>query len=197
MTWKENPVKGQCASKATEWGCFHRKHAVSLEDHFPKDSAPPAEPQKERGVKGEAPPSSGAFAPTPRGGERGSRLPASIGHHPFLLKHFKCLHGWTVCFSKAGVPSCSGAMGGLRGMWEYPKLPGNWFVCNLVLREGPELLADSWGGCELQKFQDSFILAHVSKIRTQVPWVCAHVRVWVPALQKPLGDSTRANKISF
>lgn len=100
----------------------------------------------------------------PLAAEQGSRLPASIGHHPFLLEHFKSLHGWTVCFSKAGVPSCSGAVGGLREICQYPKLPGNWFACNLLLREGPQLLADSWGDCEPQKFQDSFILAHVSKI---------------------------------
>ena len=54
-------------------------------------------------------------------GRQGSGLLASVSHHPFLRKHFKRLPSWTVCFSKAGGPSYSGAVGGLHEGYEHPR----------------------------------------------------------------------------
>lgn len=112
MMLQEMPVKGQCAPKTTEQGCFHRKDVVSLGYHLPKDSAPQAPaahaqggPEKGRGVPGRH---------LHHVGQRGLRLLASVSHHTFLQKHSKCLQDCTVGFSKAGVLSCSGVVDGFR-----------------------------------------------------------------------------------
>ena len=68
---------------------------------------------------GDAPPLGGLCIPAL--GRQGSGLLASISHHPLLRKHFKRLPSWTVCFSKAGGPSYSGVVGGLREVCKHPK----------------------------------------------------------------------------